>query len=184
MKIKKTRGVNKAICCFFSPSPSFPSLSRAAYYSVLIYKALNVILHVEVKGRDWKRKREKKRGREGGRKEKERGEKKERNTKMKGKRRLETDRDRKSAHDMGKWQQGIFRAAVEHKRVIVLAQMLHSHNKQDTMFLLSWWAQSVKWLKIDFVPVITVCKLLSRDCKGSDFLITYILWCLMIGFLK
>lgn len=53
------------------------------------------------------------------------------------KRRLETDRDRKSVHDMGKWQRGIFRAALEHKRVIVLAQMLLSHNKQDTMFLLS-----------------------------------------------
>lgn len=94
------------------------------------------------------------------------------------------DKERENVPNMRKWQQGIFRAALEHKRVIVLAQMLLSHNKQDTMFLLSWWAQSVKWLKIDFVPVITVCKLLSRDCKGSDFLITYILWCLMIGFLK
>lgn len=75
------------------------------------------------------------RGREGRKRQREEEKKKE--TKMKGKRRLETDRDRKSAHDMGKWQQGIFRAAVEHKRVIVLAQMLHSHNKQDTMFLLS-----------------------------------------------
>lgn len=52
-------------------------------------------------------------------------------------RRLEADRDGKSVHDMGKWQRGIFRAALEHKRVIVLAQMLLSHNKQDTMFLLS-----------------------------------------------
>ena len=68
-----------------------------------------------------------------GRKERE----KERSMKMKEKRHLETDRDRKSVHDMGKWQQGIFRAALEHKRVIVLAQMLLSHNKQDTMFLLS-----------------------------------------------
>lgn len=30
-----------------------------------------------------------------------------------------------------------FRGARQHKRVIVLAQMLLSHNKQDTMFLLS-----------------------------------------------
>lgn len=42
-----------------------------------------------------------------------------------------------SVRDMAKWQRGIFRGALEHKRVIVLAQMLLSHNKQDTMFLLS-----------------------------------------------
>lgn len=111
-------------------------------------------------------------------------EKKKKKKRQKKKRHLEMDKERENIPNMRKWQLGIFRAALEHKRVIVLAQMLLSHNKQDTMFLLSWWAQSVKWLKIDFVPVITVCKLLSRDCKGSDFLITYILWCLMIGFLK
>lgn len=54
-----------------------------------------------------------------------------------GKRRRETDRDRESVHDVGKWQRGFFRGALQHKRVIVLAQMLLSHNKQDTMFLLS-----------------------------------------------
>lgn len=58
---------------FFLPpllpsSPLSPSLSRAAYYSVLIYKALNVILHVQVKGREWKEK-----GR-GGKEEEEEGE--------------------------------------------------------------------------------------------------------------
>jgi hypothetical protein len=37
-----TKGVKKAVCCF---SP------RAAYYRVLIYKALNAILHAQVKGR-------------------------------------------------------------------------------------------------------------------------------------
>lgn len=80
------------------------------------------------KEREEEMEREKKKGRE---------RRKERSRKMKRNRHLETDRDRKSVHDMGKWQQGIFRAALEHKRVIVLAQMLHSHNKQDTMFLLS-----------------------------------------------
>lgn len=41
--------------------PSSLALSGAAYYSVLIYKALNVILHVQVKGREGKREREKRR---------------------------------------------------------------------------------------------------------------------------
>ena len=42
-----------------------------------------------------------------------------------------------AVHDTGKPEQGIFGAVLEHKRVIVLAQMLLLHNKQDTMFLLS-----------------------------------------------
>lgn len=40
---EKAKGVKKAVCCFFP---------RAAYYSVLIYKALNVILHAQVKGKE------------------------------------------------------------------------------------------------------------------------------------
>lgn len=67
-----------------TPPPFSPSLSRAAYYSVLIYKALNVILHVQVKGREWKRKRRKRR--EGKERDGKRG---------KRERRLETDRERK-----------------------------------------------------------------------------------------
>lgn len=144
-----TIGVKKAICCVFS---------RASYYSVLIYTALNAIRRATVKGRTRGRKRK-------GRRKKEMA-----TQGLSGSRRV--------LENALRW------IVLEHKRVIVLAQMLLSHNKQDTMFLLSWWAQSVEWLKIDFVPVITVCKLLSQDCKGSDFLITYILWCLMIGFLK
>lgn len=34
------------------PAASPPHVSGAAYYSLLIYKALNVILHVQVKGRE------------------------------------------------------------------------------------------------------------------------------------
>ena len=63
--------------------------------------------------------------------------KKERKMKAVRKRGLKGDGVRKSVHNMGKLQQGIFRDSLEHKRVIVLAQMLLSHNKQDTMFLLS-----------------------------------------------
>lgn len=57
--------------------------------------------------------------------------------KEEGERRLETHRDGKSVHGVGKWRRGFFGGALQHKRVIVLAQMLLSHNKQDTMFLLS-----------------------------------------------
>jgi len=49
----ETIGVKKAICCVFS---------RASYYSVLIYKALNAIRRATVKGR--KRGRKRKGGRE------------------------------------------------------------------------------------------------------------------------
>lgn len=48
---KKHKEVLKSNMLFHQP-PSSPALSRAAYYSVLIYKALNVILHVQVKGRE------------------------------------------------------------------------------------------------------------------------------------
>jgi len=41
-----------------------------------------------------------------------------------------------------------FKEYCSKQRVIVLAQMLLLHNKQVTMFPQSWWAQSVKWLKI------------------------------------
>lgn len=51
-KSKTTEALKKQ---YVAPPPAAPSfslvLSRAAYYSVLIYKALNVILHVQVKGR-------------------------------------------------------------------------------------------------------------------------------------
>lgn len=52
-KHKKTQRVLKkqyVVLAFFSLL-SLP-LSRASYYSILIYKALNVILHVQVKGRE------------------------------------------------------------------------------------------------------------------------------------
>lgn len=52
MKKTKTQEVLIKQYVVFFPSPSFRSLSRTAYYSVLIYKALNVILHVQVKGRE------------------------------------------------------------------------------------------------------------------------------------
>lgn len=65
-------------------------------------------------------------------------------------------------------------------RLILLAQMLPEHSPGIP---LGWWAQSVKWWKDDFVPVITVCKLLSLDCKGSHFLITLVPRCLMVDVL-
>lgn len=48
---KKHKDVLKSNMLSHQP-PLSPALSRAAYYSVLIYKALNVILHVQVKGRE------------------------------------------------------------------------------------------------------------------------------------
>lgn len=64
--------------------------------------------------------------------------------------------------------------------LILLAQMLPEHSPGIP---LGWWAQSVKWWKDDFVPVITVCKLLSSDCKGSNFLIMLVPRCLMVDVL-
>lgn len=84
---RKKRDVTKTRS-FFNPSlPSSPSLSRAAYYSVLIYKALNVILQVQVKekNRDEEKKEEKKKKR-----------------KKKKKRHLEMDKERENVPNMRK----------------------------------------------------------------------------------